>query len=309
MEAFYPFLNPKDVTMKCKPLAILALFACVSSMALAQQADTLQKIRASGAITIGHRDSSIPFSYVVGGAEPVGFAIDLCMRVVDAVKGRLNMPALKINYVSVTSANRIPLVQNGTVDLECGSTTNSKLRQEQVAFSPNYIMVGVSAAVKRSSGIDSLSDVGGKTLVTTAGTTSIPLLRQYKKTEHVEVKEIFGKDHSDSFLMLASDRAVAFVMDDVLLAGQIASSQNPKDYKILPDVLRQEPYAIMLRKNDPEFKDLVDKTVTKVMTTGQINQLYDKWFTSPIPPNKVNLNFPMTSATRDLYKSPNDKGI
>jgi glutamate/aspartate transport system substrate-binding protein len=290
------------------PVVLLSL-AASSIPASAQENGTLEKIRASKTITIGNRDASIPFSYTDGGSVPVGYAIDICMKVVDAVKQRLNLPDLQVKFQTVTSQNRIPLVSNGTVDLECGSTTNSMARQQQVAFSPNYIMVGVSAAVKKSSGINAFSDLAGKTISTTTGTTSIPLLRAYKKNDNMEVKEIFGKDHSDSFLLLQSDRASAFVMDDVLLAGQIAASQQPGDYKILPEVLRQEPYGIMLRKDDPQFKGLVDVTVKDLMKSGKINALYAKWFTSPIPPRGVNLNFPMTEATRDLYRNPTDKGI
>jgi glutamate/aspartate transport system substrate-binding protein len=293
-----------------KPLlaAVCATIALVSASVQAQEG-TLDKIKSKGEITIGHRDASIPFSYVTGSSQPVGFAIDICMHVVDAIKQRLNLASLKVSYTTVTSQNRIPLVQNGTVDLECGSTTNSMVRQQQVAFSPNYIMVNVGVAVKKSSGIQSLADLNGKTIVTTTGTTSIPLLRAAKRAENLQVNEIYGKDHADSFLSLELDRAVAFVMDDILLAGQIASPKNPGDYKILPDVLRQEPYGIMLRKDDAQFKGLVDVTVRELMKSGRINALYAKWFTSPIPPRGINLNFPMTDATAELYRNPSDKGI
>lgn len=280
----------------------------IAAPALSQTVDTLAKIKGSGSITIGHRDSSIPFSYTAGG-EPMGFAIDICKEVIGAVKDRLKMPTLAVRYQLVTSQNRIPLIENGTVDLECGSTTNSAARQKQVAFGPNYIMVGVSAAVKTSSGINSFADLKGKTISTTTGTTSIPLLRAYQRSEDFQVNEVYGKDHADSFLLLTSDRVSAFVMDDVLLAGQIAASQSPGDYKILPEALRKEPYGIMLRKDDPQFKQLVDTTVAGLMTSGRINVLYAKWFTSPIPPRNANLNFPMSEATKDLYRNPSDKGI
>jgi glutamate/aspartate transport system substrate-binding protein len=285
------------------------LLAAIPVLAQAQTADTLDKIRQSGTIALGHRESSIPFSYDAGTGKPVGFAVDLCMKVVDAIKDQLKLPALKVTYTPVTSANRIPLVQNGTIDLECGSTTNSMARQQQVAFSPNYFVTNVSAAVKKSSGIGSLADLNGKTIVTTTGTTSIPLLRAYKRTENVQVNEIYGKDHSDSFLSLATDRAVAFVMDDILLAGAIASSPNPQDYKILPDVLRQEPYGVMFRKDDPKFKAVVDQVFRDLMKSGQINAMYDQWFMKPIPPRGVNLNFPMSDAVKEIYRNPTDKGI
>ena len=289
--------------------ALLLALSVLTVPAAAQETDTLAKIKATGSITIGNRDSSIPFSYIVGGDQPIGFAIDICAEVVSAIKKKLSLPELAVKYMTVTSSNRIPLVQNGTVDLECGSTTNSMARQQQVAFGPNYIAISVRAAVKKNSGITALAELNRKTIATTTGTTSIPLLRAYKKADNLEVNELYGKDHADSFLLLESDRASAFIMDDVLLAGQIASSKAPDDYRILPEVLRQEPYGIMLRKDDQPFKALVDATVVDLMKSGRINALYAKWFTSPIPPRGVNLNFPMTEATRDLYRTPSDKGI
>jgi glutamate/aspartate transport system substrate-binding protein len=289
--------------------ALLLALSVLTVPAAAQETDTLAKIKAAGSITIGNRDSSIPFSYTVGGDQPIGFAIDICAEVVNAIKKKLSLPELTVKYMTVTSANRIPLVQNGTVDLECGSTTNSMTRQQQVAFGPNYIAISVRAAVKKNSGINALAELNRKTIATTSGTTSIPLLRAYKKADNVEVNELYGKDHADSFLLLESDRASAFIMDDVLLAGQIASSKAPNDYRILPEVLRQEPYGIMLRKDDQQFKALVDATVIDLMKSGRINAMYAKWFTTPIPPRGVNLNFPMNEATRDLYRNPNDKGI
>nr|WP_312987477.1 amino acid ABC transporter substrate-binding protein [Comamonas koreensis] len=281
-----------------------------SHMAAAQSSATLDKIRSSASITIGHRESSIPFSYVTtAGGQPIGFANDICLEVVESIKKQLGLPQLAVKYQSVTSQNRIPLVVNGTVDMECGSTTNSMARQQQVAFGPNYIMVGVRAAVKKNSGINSLADLNGKTIATTTGTTSIPLLRSYQKTESIKVTEILGKDHADSFLLLESGRAAAFVMDDVLLAGQIASAANPADYTILPETLREEPYGIMFRKDDPAFKALVDDSIKALMRSGKINTLYTKWFTSPIAPRQLNLNFPMTEATKALYANPTDQGI
>jgi len=270
---------------------------------------TLKKIKETGAITIGHRESSIPFSYLDDKQQPIGYAMELCMKVVDAVKAELKMPNLKVNLQPVTSSNRIPLLQNGTIDMECGSTTNSVERQKQVAFGPTYFVINVTAAVKKSSGIKSLVDLNGKTISTTSGTTSVPLLKQYDKTKNVEIKEIYGKDHAESFLLLAQDRTAAFVMDDILLAGQIANSSNPGDYMIIQESLRSEPYSMMLRKDDPQFKALVDKTVGGVMKSGEINAIYTKWFTKPIPPKNVNMNFPATPAINDAFKNPNDKGV
>ena len=290
--------------------AALAALAFVAMPAVAEElAGTLKKIRETGAITIGHRESSIPFSYLDDAQRPVGYAMDLCMKVVDAVKAELRMPGLKVNLQPVTSANRIPLMQNGTVDLECGSTTNSLKRQEQVAFGPSYFVVNITAAVKKDSGINTLADLNGKTIATTSGTTSVPLLKQYERTAAIDVKEIYGKDHAESFLLLANDRAAAFVMDDILLAGQIANSPTPAAYRIIPESLRQEPYSMMLRRDDPQFKALVDRAVGDLMRSGEIEQIYEKWFASPIPPRGTNLNFPMTPAIRDAFASPNDKGV
>ena len=270
---------------------------------------TLKKIKDTGAITIGYRESSIPFSYLDDKQQPIGYAMDLCMKVVDAVKTELKTPNLKVTLQPVTSSNRIPLLQNGTIDMECGSTTNSVDRQKQVAFGPTYFVINVTAAVKKSSGIKSLADLNGKTISTTAGTTSVPLLRQYDKTKNAEIKSIDAKDHAESFLLLSQDRTSAFIMDDILLAGQIANSANPGDYVILTESLRQEPYSMMLRKDDPQFKALVDKTIGGVMKSGEIHKIYAKWFTSPVPPKNVNLNFPETPAIKAVFANPNDKGV
>jgi len=235
--------------------------------------------------------------------------MELCGKVVDAVKADLKMPGLKVNYTPVTSSNRIPLLENGTIDLECGSTTNSVARQKQVAFGPTYFVINVTAAVKKDSGISDFAQLAGKTIVTTSGTTAVPLLKKYEKTKDMEFKEIYGKDHAESFLLMADGRASAFVMDDILLAGQIANSKDPAAYKILPGSLRQEPYSMMLRKDDPQFKALVDKTIDGVMKSGEINKIYAKWFTSPIPPKGINLNFPETPAIKEAFAHPNDKGV
>lgn len=270
---------------------------------------TLKKIKDTNTITIGYRESSIPFSFLDDKQQPVGYAIDLCMKIVDTVKADLKLPNLKVAMQPVTSSNRIPLLRNGTIDLECGSTTNSKVRQEQVSFGPSYFVINVTAAVKKSSNINTLADLNGKTISTTSGTTSVPLLKGYKKTENIQVKEIYGKDHAEAFLLMVDDRAVAFVMDNILLAGQIANSKRPSDYKILPESLSQEPYSMMLRKDDPQFKALVDKSIGAVMKSGEINKIYAKWFTTPIPPKGLNINFPMTPPIEEAFKNPNDKGV
>lgn len=289
-------------------IAIFCTTLSLSSMAT-DLTGTLKKVKETGSITIGHRESSIPFSYLDDKQQPIGYAMDLCMKVVEAVKSELQLPNLKVNLQPVTSSNRIPLLQNGNIDLECGSTTNSLQRQQQVAFGPSYFIINVTAAVKKASPINTLADLNGKTVSTTSGTTSVPLLKSYEKTKSAEVKEIYGKDHAESFLLMADDRSAAFVMDDILLAGQIANSRSPKDYRIIPESLRQEPYGMMLRKDDPQFKALVDKAVTNVMKSGEIEKIYAKWFTSSIPPKNINLNFPMTPAIKEAFKNPNDKGI
>ena len=294
-------------------LTVLAALGAtlLASAAMAQEIDTLRKIKETGTINIGNRDSSIPFSYKpTGSGDPIGFSNDICLKIVDAVKAKLGLPALRVQYTTLTSLNRIPLMQNGTVDLDCATTTNSVVRQQQVAFAPSHFVTNITVAVKKKSGITSLADLAGKSVATVAGSTSIQLLRAYRRTENMEVQEVSGKDTADAFLLLASDRAAAYVLDDVQLAGLIAVSPNPGDYQILKDVvLRQEPYGIMLRKNDAPFQALVDQTVTQLMKSGEMERLYARWFTQPIPPSNMNINFPMTDAVREAYRNPNAKGV
>ncbi len=288
----------------------LAVATLATGVAAQDLTGTLKKVKDLGSITVGYRESSIPFSYLDDKQQPIGYAMDLCMKIVDAVKTELNLPGLKVALQPVTSSNRIPLLQNGTIDLECGSTTNSVQRQQQVSFGPTYFVINVTAAVKKSSGINALADLDGKNVSTTSGTTSVPLLKAYEKTQSVNVREIYGKDHAESFLLMADGRSAAFIMDDILLAGQIANSRNPADYKILSsESLRQEPYSMMLRKDDPQFKALVDRTVGAVMKSGEIDRIYAKWFTSPIPPKGINLNFPQTEPIKEAFRNPNDKGV
>ena len=225
------------------------------------------------------------------------------------MKAKLGLPKVDVQYVMLNSTNRIPLLQNGTVDLDCATTTNSTQRQQQVDFAPSHFVTNITAAVKKTSGINTLADLNGKNVATVAGSTSIQLLRGARKSGTIEVNELPGKDTSDGFLLLSTGRADAYVLDDVQLAGMIANAPNPGDYKILKESLRQEPYGIMLRKDDPQFKALVDETVNGLMKSGAIEQLYTKWFLSPIPPKNANLNFPMTDAVREIYKNPNNKGV
>ncbi|MEJ8853422.1 amino acid ABC transporter substrate-binding protein [Variovorax robiniae] len=291
-------------------LAIGFAAALLCSSALAQT-DTLAKIKAAGSIQIGGRDSQVPFSYKpAGGGDPVGFTNDICLKVVEAVKAKLGMPNLEVRYTILTSTNRIPLLTNGTVDLDCATTTNTVQRQQQVDFAPSHFVTNITAAVKKSSGINTLAELNGKTVSTVSGSTGIQLLRQYRKAGNVEVQELAAKDTADGFLLLASDRTSAYILDDVQLAGLIATSTRPGDFKILTgESLRQEPYGIMYRKDDPAFKELVDKTVLDLMKSGAIEQLYAKWFTRPIPPSNANLNFPMTDAVKEIYRNPNNKGV
>ena len=298
--------------MNFKPasIALAVAIALLSCAATAQSNDTLKKIKEGGFISIGARDSQLPFSYKpVGNGEPTGFTNDICLKVVDAIKAKLGMPNLAVRYTMLNSTNRIPLLQNGTVDLDCATTTNTVARQQQVDFAPSHFVTNITAAVKKNSPINSFADLKGKTVATVTGSTSIQLLRSYRKTENLEVQEVSGKDTSDAFLLLAADRAVAYVLDDVQLAGFIATSQNPGDYRLLKDVLRTEPYGIMYRKDDPEFKAIVDDTVTGLMKSGAIDAIYAKWFMKPIPPANANLNFPMTDAVREIYRNPNNKGV
>lgn len=238
-----------------KKIVILGVGIFVAmSLSQSVRADTLRKIKDSGLITMGYRESSYPLSYLDDKQQPIGYHIDICNRVIDTVKAELKLATLKIQHQAVTSQNRIPLVTNGTVDLECGSTTNNEARQKQVAFAPTTFVTNVRMAAKKASGITSLSQLNGKPVATTTGTTSIQLMRAHEKGKGIDFKEVYGKDHADSFLMLETDRAVAFVMDDNLLAGLIVTSKNPADYTIVGETLNIEPIAIMLRKDDPGFK-------------------------------------------------------
>ena len=290
-------------------IRLMALAVSSALLAAPAMADTLQKIKDTGTITIGHRESSIPFSYLDGNQKPVGYSMDLCNKIVDAVKKELKMPALVTKLTPVTSQTRIPLMTNGTIDLECGSTTNSLERQKQVAFGVTTFVSPVRMVVKADSGIKTLDDLNGKAVATTTGTTSDRYIKQNEKGHNIDVKNVYGKDHAESFLMVETGRASAFVMDEVLLAGFVANAKNPKDFAIVGPALSTEPYGIMLRKDDPQFKALVDKTLSSLMKSGEINKIYAKWFTSPIPPKNVNLNLPMNAQLQEAIKNPNDKGI
>lgn len=284
-----------------KQLLALAIAAVATSGAFAQANDTLAKIKSAGKVVLGTRDSSAPLAYTLGDGKYVGYHVELCERVLKAIA-----PQARIEYVPVTSQNRIPLVQNGTVDIECGSTTNNQARQKDVAFAVTTYVTEVRTAVRANSNINSIAQLNGKTVATTTGTTSVQHLRRNERAKNLDFKEIYGKDHADSFLLLESGRADAFVMDDNLLAGLIANSKNPSDFKIVGEVLSVEPIAIMIRKDDPAFKKAVDDQLKALMKSGEINKIYDKWFTSPIPPKNVNVNLPMGGTLKGLVANPND---
>ena len=268
---------------------------------------TLQKIKDSGTIVVGYRDSSIPFSYIADDPnQPMGYAHDLEMKVVEAVKQKLNMPDLNIRYNLITSQTRIPLVQNGTIDFECGSTTNNEERQKQVAFSNGFFEIGTRLLTGTDSGINDFEDLADKTLVTTAGTTSERYIRQYIDDNQMDTDLISAKDHGEGFLMLENGRADAFMMDDVLLAGEQAKAKNPDDWVIVGTPQSFEIYGCMMRKDDPEFKAVVDEALANVFSSGEINAIYDKWFMNPIPPKNVNLNFEMSDNLKALIANPHD---
>jgi glutamate/aspartate transport system substrate-binding protein len=287
-------------------IAALAAFA-VALPALAQEG-TLKKIKDSGSITIGHRDASLPFSYYDDKQQPIGYAMDLCAKIVDAVKAELKMPNLKTNYQLVTSANRIPLMANGTIDLECGSTTNNVARQEQVWFTMTHFVTANRWVAKKSAKLNSLQDLKGKTIVSTAGTTNIKQITEINAAQNLGMNIISANGHPEAFQMVETGRAVAFVMDDILLAGLAAQSRSPKDYEISSVALSVEPYGIMVRKDDKAFKEVADKALSEVYKSGQINAIYAKWFQKPVPPKNINLNLPMSPALKKVMANPTSSG-
>lgn len=285
-----------------KVLLVAALFAGVSAV---HAQDTLTKLKTSGVITMGVRESS-GLSYTIGDGKYVGYHIDVCDRVVADLRKQLG-GKLDVKHQPVTSANRIQLVTNGTVDLECGSTTNNVQRQKDVAFAVTTYVEEVRIAVKANSGITNIGQLNGKTVATTTGTTSVQTLRKHERATGVDFKEVFGKDHADSFLLLESGRADAFVMDGSILAKNIATSKNPADFKIVGEVLSVEPIAIIMRKDDPAFKKAVDDSIKGLMKSGELAKIYDKWFLQPIPPTNAKIGLPLSAATKDAWANPNDK--
>ena len=291
--------------MKLK-LAALSIALLASGSVFAQPVDTLAKVKASGIVTMGVRDSSGALSYTLGDGKYTGYHVEICNRVVAALEKAAGRK-LEIKYQPVTSQNRIPLVQNGTVDIECGSTTNNATRQKDVAFLDTTFVEEVRIAVKANSGITAIAQLNGKNVATTTGTTSVQTLRKNERATGVDFKEVFGKDHSDSFLLLESGRADAFVMDGSILAGNIATAKNPADFKIVGEVLSVEPIAIMIRKDDPLFKKLGDDTIKAMIKAGDMDKLWTKWFLSPIPPKNTKVGLALSESTKAAWANPNDK--
>jgi len=288
--------------------AALLAAGAIAGTANAQQAGTLDKIKSTGSITIGHRDTSIPFSYYNDKQQAVGYAIDICMRIVDAIKANLKMAKIDVKYNPVTSATRIPLMANGTIDLECGSTTNNLERQKQVAFTITHFVTANRYVAKKASNIKMLTDLKGKTIVSTSGTTNIRWATEENAKQKLGMNIIATKDHAEAFLTVDTGRAVAFFMDDILLYSLVASSRNPGDWMIGSEAYTVEPYGIMLRRDDPAFKKVVDGAVRNLYKTGQINAIYEKWFLKPVPPKGINLNVPMSAQFKRVVANPTDSG-
>ena len=287
--------------------SLLGALSC-SFVAQAQETGTLKKIKDSGKITLGVRDASIPFSYLDDKQQYIGYSVELCDKIASAVQRKLGLTAMQRVYQPVTSATRIPLMANGTIDLECGSTTNNLDRQKQVSFAPTTFITANRLLAKKSSNINKLEDMKGKTLVSTAGTSNIRQVTGLNTERQLGMTILTGKDHSDSFLMVETGRAVAFAMDDILLAGLAANAKSPGDYMITKEALSVEPYGIMLRKDDAPFQAVVDEAIKNVFSSGDIEKIYGKWFLNPIPPKGINMNVPMTPELKQAIAKPTNSG-
>ena len=279
----------------------------LAALPLISSAQTLKKVADSNKITVSYREASVPFSYLTDSTKAVGFSVELTEAIVADVRKAVNKPNLEVVTMPVTSQNRIPLLVNGTYDLECGSTTNNSIRAKDVTFAVNHFYTGTRLLAKKTSGIKNYADLARKTVSSTTGTTNAQVIRKYSADKNLDMSLILGKDHDDSLLMVESDRAVAFAMDDILLFGLMANSKTPAALEVVGEPLQVEPYACMLRKDDPEFKKLVDGTITRLMQSGDFNKLYTKWFMSPIPPKGVNLNLPMSEQLKTNIKTPSDQ--
>lgn len=299
--------------MKLPIKACLTTVATTALLSLPVQAQTavgtLAKIKEAGEIRLGHRDVSIPFSYLDDQQKPVGYAMDLCAKIVDAVKAELKMPALVVKMQPIQLSNQIPLIQNGTIDIVCGPSTNTLERQKVVAFSNTIFVSSIRAVVRKSSTVKSFEDMNGMPVSMTAASTSIGLLTAREQEKKFQTNKVLSPDHGAAFLALTTGRTEAFVMDDILLAGLVANNSNPGNWRIIDDALRVEPYGLIVRKDDPAFKALVNNTLSALVKTGEFQNLYNKWFMSPIPPKNVNLNFPMPAPLKDALANPNDRGV
>jgi glutamate/aspartate transport system substrate-binding protein len=287
---------------------IVALFIAGAVCGTASAQGTLKKIKDTGTITLGHRDSSIPFSYYDDKQQVVGYAMDICYKVVDAIKAELKMPKIDIKLNPVTSATRIPLMANGTIDLECGSTTNNLERQKQVWFATTHFVTANRFVSRKSSNLKTVDDLKGKTVVSTSGTTNIKQANEINVEKKLGMNIIAAKDHAESFLTMETGRAVAFFMDDILLYSLVANSKNPSDWTISAQALSVEPYGIMMRKDDAAFKKVVNGAINKLYQSGEINKIYDKWFLKPVPPKGINLNVPMGASFKKVVAKPTDSG-
>ncbi|MFN7711463.1 MAG: amino acid ABC transporter substrate-binding protein [Curvibacter sp.] len=296
-----------NLSLRFNALTIGVALVCFPLVGAAQPSSTLDKAKSSGTLTVGYREASIPFSYLGGDGQPTGFGWEICGKVVEQVKKFTGRQDLKIGTQAITSQNRIPLLQNGTIDIECGSTTNNVERNKQVAFATNYFYTGTRFIVKGASGIKSLDDLKGRKVVSTTGTTNYQVLRKINVDKNIGFDLIGAKDHGESLLLVTQGRADAFGMDDILLYGLRASSKEPAELVVIGDAIQVEPYAIMLRRDDPTFKKLVDDTLANLIKTGEFEALYKKWFQSPIPPKGINLNFPMSRELQENLRVQSDK--
>jgi glutamate/aspartate transport system substrate-binding protein len=289
--------------------AALVVLLSASVTSAAEPTGVLKKIKDSGTISLGHRESSIPFSYYDEKQQVVGYSYEMQMLAVEAIKKELGLAKLNTKLTPITSQNRIPLIQNGTIDIECGSTTNNLERQKQVSFSNTIFIIGTRLLTKKDSGIKDFPDLAGKNVVTTAGTTSERLIRKMNDEKNMKMNIISAKDHGESFLTLESGRAVAFMMDDALLAGEMAKARRLNDWHIVGKAQSREAYGCMLPKDDAPFKKVVDDAIAAAMKSGKAEQMFKKWFQSPIPPKGLNLNLPLSDDMRELFKNPNDKAL
>ena len=289
-----------------KHLLAFAVATLAVGGAFAQANDTVAKVKASGVLNMGVRDSSGALSYTLGDSKYAGFHVEVCQRIAAEVEKQAGRK-VEVKYVPVTSQNRIPLVQNGTVDIECGSTTNNATRQKDVAFLNTTYVEEVRFAVKANSGITGIAQLNGKNVATTTGTTSVQHLRKHERATGMDFKEVFGKDHADSFLLLESGRADAFVMDGSILAGNIANAKTPADFRIVGEVLSVEPIAIMVRRDDAAIKKLGNDVIAGMVRSGDLAKLWDKWFVQPIPPKNVKVGLALSESTKAAWASPNDR--